>query len=381
MALISGIIEYLLTIPTKIIYLGAGLFGIGFLIGFHELGHFLFCKLFKIRTPSFSIGFGPRIFQKKIGETMFALSAIPLGGYVEIAGAAEIGQGDQKEANRTDQYSFAKKPYWKKLLVMSGGILFNLIFAYFAFALVFMMGLPKSEIMYPLNAKPIIEQIAPHSAAETHNLQPGDEITAINHIPVKGDVSTLIDLIKPYANQQITLTIKRELENLELPITLNEKVVLGEHIGSLGVTFTITETLGLPFLGAIKAGFDYANKTISNTLSAFKYIFTKRDISQMAGPVLLISATAKGAGKGLRIFMIFLAIISINLAILNLLPLPILDGGQALFYTIEALIGKPMPTRLKEYIHLGSWLLILILTLYLSYKDILRIFPFKLFGS
>lgn len=381
MAFISSIGEYLVTMPTRIFYLGAGLFGIGFLIGFHELGHFLFCKLFKISTPSFSIGFGPRIFQKKIGETTFALSAIPLGGYVEIAGAAEMGQGEQKEAKRTDHYSFAQKPYWQKMLVMGGGILFNLIFAYFAFALVFMLGLPKSEIMYPINAKPIIEQVAQGSAAETYELRPGDEIIAVNHTPIDGSVSKLIDLIKPHAKEQVTLTIKRNGTTQDLPITLDEKTTLGEKSGSLGVTFTITETVGLPFLESLKKGFCYTNTIIANTFAAFKHIFSKRDVSQMAGPVMLISATAKGAGKGLRIFLIFLAIISINLAILNLLPLPILDGGQALFYTIEAIIGKPMPIRIKEYIHLGSWLFILALTLYLSYKDILRILPFKLFGS
>lgn len=381
MAFISGVYEYILTVPLRVLYLGIGLLGIGFLIGFHELGHFVFCKLFRIRTPSFSIGFGPRIIRKKIGETTFALSAIPLGGYVEIAGSAEIGQGDQQEALSVDRHSFAAKPYWQKMLVMGGGIFFNFLFAYFAFALVFMIGLPKSEIMYPANAKPVIESIAPGSAAEKFQLQPGDEITAVNNIAVENDVSKLIALIKSHANQQVTLDIRRNGTHQSLPITLDTKDFLGNTVGSLGVMFTIVQTPGLPLVESIKHGINYTNTVVSHTFSAFKYIFGKRDVSQMAGPVMLISATAKGAGKGFRIFLVFLAIISINLAILNLLPLPILDGGQALFYTIEAIIGKPMPTRIKEYIHLGSWLLILVLVLYLSYKDILRILPFKFFNS
>ncbi len=97
----------------KLFFSMAGILGIGFLIGFHELGHFLFCKLFKIRTPSFSIGFGPRLLKKKIGDTEFALSAITLGGYVEIAGSAEIGQGDQKDAHANDPYSFNQKPLYQ----------------------------------------------------------------------------------------------------------------------------------------------------------------------------------------------------------------------------------------------------------------------------
>ena len=96
-----------------IFFLFVGICGIGFLIGFHELGHFIFCKIFKIRTPSFSIGMGPQIIKKEIGGTEFSLSSIPLGGYVEIAGMAEVAQGEQKEAKRSDKHSFNAKPYIK----------------------------------------------------------------------------------------------------------------------------------------------------------------------------------------------------------------------------------------------------------------------------
>ena len=119
------ILSYITLSSHKIFIVFLGLLGLGFLIGLHELGHFLFCKLFRVSTPSFSIGFGPRIFSKKIGETTFSLSAIPVGGYVEIAGMAEVAQGEQKEASRKDEYSFASKPYYQKVLIMSGGILFN----------------------------------------------------------------------------------------------------------------------------------------------------------------------------------------------------------------------------------------------------------------
>src|SRR5688572_16061618 len=101
----------------------AALLGISFIIALHEMGHFLFCKLFKVSTPSFSIGFGPRLISKKVGTTDFIISAIPLGGYVEIAGNAEVGQGNQQEAARLDEYSFSVKPWYQKFLIMIGGIL------------------------------------------------------------------------------------------------------------------------------------------------------------------------------------------------------------------------------------------------------------------
>src|SRR5437762_6660366 len=140
----------------NIFFILIGCFGMGFVIAFHELGHFLFARMFKIRVPSFSIGFGPKVISKKIGETEFSFSAIPFGGYVEIAGAAEVGQGEQKEAHASDKYSFAVKPYYQKLFVMVGGILFNLLLAYVFIISVFFMGIPKSELLYPLNAIPTI---------------------------------------------------------------------------------------------------------------------------------------------------------------------------------------------------------------------------------
>ena len=110
----TGFTQLIITFQ-QLFFILLGFFGMGFLIGFHELGHFLFAKLFNIRVPSFSLGFGPVIINKQIGETDFCLSAIPFGGYVEIAGAAEVGQGEQKEAFATDERSFAAKPFYQKL--------------------------------------------------------------------------------------------------------------------------------------------------------------------------------------------------------------------------------------------------------------------------
>src|SRR5579871_1903884 len=188
----------------------AGLFGIGFIIGFHEFGHFLFCKLFKVRTPSFSIGFGPRIISKKIGGTDFALSAIPLGGYVEIAGASEVGQGDQKEAHARDEHSFAAKPWYQKFIIMFGGILFNVMFAYFAFSLLFLMGMPKSMLLYPQNATPVLAVVAPNSPAEQAGLKVGDKlIWAQGHPVLQATIKDHIRNFQQSPGEQMALRIER----------------------------------------------------------------------------------------------------------------------------------------------------------------------------
>lgn len=354
-------------------YILLGLIGINFVVGFHELGHFLFCKLFNIRTPTFSLGFGPVLTSKKIGTTNFALSAIPLGGYVEIAGAAEVGQGEQKHAHDKDSHSFARKPYYQKLLVMLGGILFNLMFAYFALCMFYWFGLPKSEFLYPRNAQPIISKVQEESPAAKANLQIGDRILAIDSTQINDDALKAYKTIAAMPGQATVLKIQREGQELEVPVTLDTKQVNNTDVGSLGVTFEITGTQPTSFWNAVKEGVSMTNAYIINTAIAIKNIFTKRDVSKMGGPLMVISETVKAAGHSLPVFFFFLAIISINLAVFNLLPLPILDGGQILFYTIEAIIGRELPVKVREYIHIGSWLLILGLMLYLSAQDVYKI--------
>lgn len=351
-------------------FLIAGLIGINFLVGFHELGHYLFCKLFSIRTPTFSIGFGPFIASKKIGDTTFALSSIPLGGYVEIAGSAEMGQGDQKDAHAKDKDSFAVKPYWQKLLVMAGGILFNLIFAYCALIFLFLIGLPKTEFLYPRNAKPIIHEIKADSAADKAGLAVGDRIISINGQNVDDNGLKAYTLINSLPGSQTSLIIERQGQQQEIPVTLEAKEVGGKTIGSLGVLFEITGTEKMSFLASIKEGIALTNAYIRATVLGFKHIFVKRDVSKMGGPIKIISETVKAAGHSFGVFLFFLAVLSINLAVLNLVPLPILDGGQILFYTIEAIIRRPLSMKVKEYIHIGTWLFVLGLVIYLSTQDL-----------
>lgn len=348
----------------------AGLFGIGFVIGFHEFGHFLFCKLFKVRTPSFSIGFGPRLIQKRLWDTDFALSAIPLGGYVEIAGAQEVGQGEQKEAFNTDEHSFAVKPWYQKFLILVGGILFNLSFAYGVFSLLFMLGMPASMILYPTNTQPIIEMIRPGTPAEKAGLVMGDIVRALNGTPINNDAPALIKQLMALPNQEITLTIDRQGTTEDIKLTVEQREIMGKTVGSTGIIF---KTVALPrhsFLVSLQEGFALTMTQISNSLASIKHIFSKGDTTMVAGPLRIIAETAKGAESGFKTFLLFLAFISIGLAVLNLLPLPILDGGQVLFYTIEAIIGRQIPARIREIIFIACWIGFLVFIIFVSYKDL-----------
>ena len=357
-------------------FIFTGICGIGFLIGFHELGHFIFCKLFKISTPSFSIGMGPQLIKKKIGETTFSLSALPLGGYVEIAGMAEVGQGDQKEAGRRDKHSFASKPYYQKLLVLSGGIIFNLIFAYLAFIFLFMAGIPKTPMLFREDIKPIIGSISPGSAAEKANLKTNDKILAINNKTIQ-NVLEFGTEIKKYPNQKVNLLIERDNQQLNIELTPNAKTENDKQVGFIGISYEmgpITELAPLPFFQSVKEGIKATNLCIYLTFDAFRSMFRQRSIEGVGGPLLVISETIKGIKKGGKIFLILLAFISVNLAILNLIPVPIMDGGQILFTTIEAIIRKSIPENIKLVIHYICWIGILFLALYLSITDVKKIF-------
>lgn len=360
----------IISLTHSLFYIIVGILGISFLVGFHELGHFLFCKLFKIRTPSFSIGMGPRILKKKIGETEFAISLIPVGGYVEIAGAAEVGQGEQKDAYSRDEHSFAVKPYYQKMLVMAGGILFNLLFAYLAISALYFIGMPHSPLLDPKNIPTIISSIEPNSPADRSALQPHDKIIAIDNQAV----TTMYDLtaiLKDIPQKATTLVVERGGQQQTLDVTIGSREVNKKDVGFLGIEFEIPR---YGFIDSIKMGIKSTNYLIWHIVDSLKSIFVERKMDGLGGPLMVIAQTIKGAERGFKIFLLFLAFISVNLAMINIIPLPIMDGGQALFYTIEAIIRRPLNEKIREYIHYATWILLIVLVVYLSVKDVIRIF-------
>jgi regulator of sigma E protease len=364
MLLLQSLWSFLTTtlLSKNIFFIIIGIIGIGFIIAFHELGHLLFCKLFGIKVPSFSIGMGPRLISKKIGSTEYSISAIPLGGYVEIAQASEDGHTSSKEGY------FEYKPYWQKMLVMGGGIMFNMIFAYVTFTLLYLSGMPNSPIAYPENARPVISSIVKDSPAQKAGLQIGDRIEAINGAPVGENIQEILKIIAPLGDKKARFAIERQGKHRTVMVTIGQHN--GSNAGFLGVGFETQALKPMSLFKAIKQGIKRTNLILRATFSSFKGMFAHRNIEGLGGPIMIISQTIKHAQRGIKIFFMFLAMISINLAILNLIPLPILDGGQALFATMEAIFRRPLSTRFREYVALGTWLIFIVLTLYLSFKDI-----------
>ncbi|MBM3892938.1 PDZ domain-containing protein [Candidatus Dependentiae bacterium] len=384
--------DIFLIITQKIVPLLYAIIGFGGLIAIHEGGHLLFCKLFGIYAPTFSIGFGPELFRKQIGSTNFRLALIPLGGYVEMAGNAEFGQGEQKHAAMVGDSSYESKPYWQKLLVSLGGIIFNLLFAYLVFCGLFLSGSSNKQAV-------MVVDIVKESAAAKAGLKAGDAILSIqaarlnegeevastpqelalapgeNLIP--DAQQKLLAVIQANPNSNILITLERSNQEIVLPVTLGSKSMGERTIGSLGANF-LFPLPKLPLFQAIKAGFDYTNQNILLIIDSIKRLFCQRSLDGAGGPLMIISMSASSAQHGVIPLLIFLALLSINLALINLLPIGALDGGQLFFISIEALLRRKLPQALKNTIDIGSWVLFLGLFAFLTYRDIVHLFGTKL---
>lgn len=359
---LSSIIPWIVTTLPTLVF---GLFGLGFVIAFHEFGHFTFCKLFGVHVHSFSIGFGPQIFKRKIGSTVFKLSLIPMGGYVE----AEAGQTEDASTNSSIQ----NKPYWQKMGIVSGGIFYNLIFAYVVLYALSVTGIPSNPFLVQ-NTQYSIEKVLPGSAAQTAGLEPKDIVTSINNIPVEHDFAALLKELHLLPNKNATLEIIRDGQPQTINLIVGSKMIKDKEQGSLGVQFHFSPLKPVSWTqGFVQAGYlvkQFILSMIKNITGAFK----KRSAENFAGPLMMLSMTVGSAGQGLSFFLLFLAFISVSLAVLNVLPLPILDGGQGLLYTIEALIGRPLPDSVRAGIAYFSWALMLIVFGYLTFKDALILF-------
>lgn len=363
-------------ITSKLVPSLATLFGFGGLIAIHELGHFLFCKLFGIHTPTFSIGFGPELYQRMIGQTRFRLALIPFGGYCEIAGHEEVGQGDQAHAHDRSEGSFEIKPYWQKLLVMLGGIMCNVVFAYIVACSLFIIGKPVE--------KPGVYIAAVNAASPAHSagLQANDRLLKLDALDLQDKELTqetasthVMNAIASKPGQPVELVIDRDGKQTTLHVTLASNQAGGKNVGSLGVMFAFNYAipqLALP--QALVAGFYQTGRWAGFIIDSISRLFSRRSLEGAGGPVMIFSQIFSSAQKGFLSFFVLLALISINLALFNLLPFGALDGGQVLFITIEAAIRRKIPDTIKIGINLVSWVLFIGLTLVLTYRDVLMLF-------
>lgn len=347
-------------------FIAAGVAGLGLLITIHELGHFVFCKIFNVKTPSFSIGFGPRVFTKRLWDTDFSLSLIPLGGYVEIEGIGE----DSEEKTHPSKYSFFKKSYYQKLLIILGGILTNIVFAYVALSFLFLIGMKQAPIAWPLQ-KVIVKEVEINSAASSAGIQPGDVITALvfEQGKAQGSMLQILEAIRTHPSQRVTIHLERN-GSLKTVTTTIGSTQDAQPIGKLGIALDRPEIKPHNPITALIKGISlthsYLKEIAQLTLSKFK----TREHIELVGPVRIVSNMVASAAAGFGDYLLLLAIISLSLALINVVPVLPFDGGQLLIVTVEAASGKSLPLRIREIINLISWAILIPLFIYVTFCDI-----------
>ncbi len=345
---------------------------LGILIFVHELGHFLVAKVLGVKVLRFSLGFGSKVIGKTFGETEYRISALPLGGYVKMLGEEPGEEPQESEKHR----AYKQQPVWKRFLIVSAGPLFNICFAGFVFFFIFLNGVP-----YML---PEVGEVKAGSPAAMKGLLKGDNIIEINGTPIDG-WNDMTSIIHNSPGKEIRIKIKRSSTTFDIDITPERQVmkdIFGEskEIGLIGIapsgrTSVREEDFSGALSSALKSTWDWCVLIVVAIVKLIQRVIPAETIG---GPILIFQVAGQQAEQGALNFFMFMAIISINLGILNLLPIPILDGGHLLFLSIEAVRGKPLSEKIIISAQKIGLVLILTLMAFAFYNDIMRLITGKM---
>lgn len=347
---------------------------LGVLIVIHELGHFITAKLAGIAVPRFSIGLGPRVWGFTVGETEYVISALPLGGYVKMAGMGEDEALEALEGGKSDlevppERRFESKSVATRSVVISAGVVMNFLFAIFAY----------SGIAYYQSWVPLIGSVVEGSPAEEAGLQAGDLVTAVD--------GQKVDMWLEFRNEvsqrpgeQVTLGVLRDGQEIELQSRIERAAIFdslsGDSLvfGQIGVFHdTINAGRALGPAGSLAAG---TGRTFELTWLILRFVGrlitgaeSARDIG---GPILIGQLSGQAARAGVGYLIAFMAFLSVNLAVLNLLPIPILDGGHLVFLAVEAVRGRALSLQTRARLSQVGFLLILAIMVWAITSDVLR---------
>lgn len=336
------------------------IFFLSLIIIVHELGHFWAARRAGVRVINFFIGFGPPVLQRKFNKTNFCLNLLPLGGAVVLAGLDEGSKIKTSPAERYDQ-----KSWRQKFGIISAGSFMNIFLGLIIFVFVY------SVVGIPQNISATINAVLPGSPAAKAKLLAADTILKINSIPLKSG-EELIKLIQhnPY-NQPVNLLIQRNGKaKLITVVPIYNKET---RTSALGIVLKPENYKKISIWQSLHYGFLETLAFIVTFFSSILKIFSSNGLSNIAGPVGIFDLSNQIWQYGMPAFLRFVGILSLNIGLLNLLPLPALDGGRLVFLVLEKLIGRPLNKNFEKYVHLIGFMILLSFIFWVSYNDIHRL--------
>ncbi len=335
------------------------------LILIHELGHFAFAKYFGVRVDEFGIGIPPRLFGKKIGETLYSINLFPLGGFVKMQGEDKAEPGER---------SFSEKPIYQRAIILFAGVAAFFIMAIVIFSVVSTMGVRhvvSAEETNITDPQVMVMGVAPDSPAENAGVKMGDVIFGING----KEVTTIDELVSEINDEKVTLSFLKGEEVIDLELT--PRVDYPEEEGAVGLSMVLTSEESYPFyiapLQGVKMTFNITSNVIFGFYSMISSFVTGSELPpgmEIGGPVKIVEVGAESMQRGLVDYLNFIGIISISLAVLNILPIPALDGGRLLFLGIEKIKGSAISQKLEQNLNAVFFLLLITLMIFVTFKDI-----------
>jgi regulator of sigma E protease len=346
----------------------------------HEWGHFIVAKLTGMRVDEFGIGFPPKLFGIKRGETEYTFNAMPIGGFVKI-----YGEDGSPEAPTVDRdRSFSAKSKWAQAAVLLAGVTMNVLFAWFLFSTAFAIGVqsPVNEATATESAKLIITSVLPGGPAAEALIPPN---AVIHGVTAGGETldtltpSAFTAFLDAHKDMSVTVAYEHNGGLLVTEITPRGGVIAdAPDRAAIGVALALIDTVAKPIPLAIKEGFfhtitmtrDIAVGVVKLLGDAVQF---KADFTQVAGPVAIVGLVGEASAFGITSLIMFTAIISLNLAVVNVLPFPALDGGRLLFVIIEAIKGSPIPMRYASSLNMVGFALLILLMVLVTWNDIARL--------
>ncbi len=341
---------------------------LGILILVHEFGHFIACRLSGVRVEKFSIGFGPKLLSLKGKETEYAISLFPFGGYVKPSGES----ASELEGGQLRPYDYLAAPVWKRIFIVAAGVLMNYVLSFVLFAAIYMIGRPV-----PLAQ---IGEFVKDYPAEASGLKKGDRVVTLEGAPVKL-WADLTEKLNQVSREEVTLQVVREGKELSIrvPVRLEPiKDVFGKtHVlPRVGIlpdqeAFEIEK---LPFPTAIREAFiTEVNLAVMTYKGLFYLVSGRLSLKTISGPIGIMAMTGTAAKLGIVYLLHLTAVLGISLAVINLLPIPALDGGHLVFLIIEAVRGKQVSLKFQERVTQIGFTFLMILMVLVLYNDIVNL--------